>query len=281
MRLTWAGLAIATVLVGPLAACSGEEEPAGDDGTPSFGNGTGTTGAPGSPTATVSSPTGTPPGTPPGGTIDPSAPPEVASHPEVVLVLFKDAKNWTWFCTGALVSARTVVTAAHCLQEGQYSSWEVVAPTLVGKPRIKATSMKMFDTKWSEVARPDLGVLVMETGITLPQYAELTDVTADVDSGKTVMVSTIVRTEEKPEAALKRAGTMKLSKTDNYGYTSGYGVPIYSHGGDSGAGMFVVENGQMTHKLVAVERQPDPQRKLDHLSRVTGTFMDWTTSASN
>ncbi len=281
MRLTWAGLAIATVLVGPLVACSGEEDASGDDGSPSFGNGTGTTGAPDSPTAAVSSPTGTAPGTPSGSILDPSAPPEVATHPEVVLVLFKDAKNWTWFCTGALVSARTVVTAAHCLQEGQFSSWEVVAPTVAGKPRIKATSLQMFDAKWSEVARPDLGVLVLETGITLPQYAELADVTGDVDSGKTVMVSTIVRTEEKPEATLKRAGTMKLSKTDNYGYTSGYGVPIYSRGGDSGAGMFLVENGQMTHKLVAVERQPDPQRKLDHLSRVTAAFIGWTASASD
>jgi hypothetical protein len=31
----------------------------------------------------------------------------------------------------------------------------------------------------------------------------------------------------------------------------------------------------MTHKLVAVEREPDPARTLDQLSRIEPAFIQW------
>jgi hypothetical protein len=70
---------------------------------------------------------------------------------------------------------------------------------------------------------------------------------------------------------------MLLSSTLDIGYAHGFGVPMYSAGGDSGAGVFLVENGQMTHKVVGVEREPEPARKLDHLTRVEAAFIDWVT----
>jgi hypothetical protein len=100
-------------------------------------------------------------------------------------------------------------------------------------------------------------------------------VSAQVDNGTSLSTATVVRTAEQPEAPLHKTVAMPLSSTAQYGYVHGYGVPMYSHGGDSGAGMFLVDNGQMTHQLIAVERDPDPQRKLDQLSRVEAAFIAW------
>ena len=110
---------------------------------------------------------------------------------------------------------------------------------------------------------------------TRDRYAKLVDVATQVDGGQPLSTATIVRTAEKSEAPFMKTGNLALSLTVKYGYTHGYGVPMYSHGGDSGAGMFLVVNGTMTHDLVGVEREPDPERALDHLSRVEKAFIDW------
>jgi hypothetical protein len=212
-----------------------------------------------------------PAGTPPVqiGAVDPAT----ATHPEVVQIVMTADDGAAWFCTGALVSSTVAVTAGHCLQT-KFTSWTVIAPTLKGRPRAKAAAA-MYDARWADIAWPDLGAVRLETPIELPQYAELTDVTARVDRREPLEVSTIVRTKELPEAPFMKTGNMALTSTVDRGYTHGYGVPFYSHGGDSGAGMFLVENGTMTHKLVAVEREPDPAENLDHLSRVDAAFIAW------
>lgn len=208
---------------------------------------------------------------PPPPPIDPTTP---ATHPEVVYVVMSGKDGWTWFCTGALVSRDVVVTAAHCLQPQLFKSWEIIAPSIVKSPRVKGTGL-IYDENWADVAHPDLGIVKLQTPIDLPQYAVLTDVTAKVDAGKSLSTATVVRTAEQPEAPFKKTGALPLTSTKSLGYENGYGVPMYSHGGDSGAGMFLIENGTMTHELVAVEREPDPERMLDHLSRVDADFIQW------
>jgi hypothetical protein len=39
--------------------------------------------------------------------------------------------------------------------------------------------------------------------------------------------------------------------------------------------MFLVEKGQMTHKLIGVVREPEPERGIDHLTRVDADFIQW------
>ncbi|MDF2696485.1 MAG: hypothetical protein K0S65_4868 [Labilithrix sp.] len=88
----------------------------------------------------------------------------------------------------------------------------------------------------------------------------------------------MVRTKEEPEAPLHMSPQLPLSSTTELGYVYGFGTPYFSNGGDSGAGLFLVENGKPTHKLIAVARQPEPDRDLDHFTRIGAPFLDWYTA---
>jgi hypothetical protein len=263
-------LTLAATLVAMVVGCGGEDS--GEDqqaaaASPGFG------GMPTAGTGTSSKALGSvPAGTATNVALGP-VDPATMSHPEVVELVMSSNDGMTWFCTGALVSSTVVVTAGHCLQT-RFTGWTVIAATLEGRPRVKATP-SMYDAQWEDVAHPDLGIVRLASPIELPRYAELTDVTAAVDGGQARSVQTIVRTKELPEAPLMRTKELALSSTISSGYLHGYGVPLYSHGGDSGAGMFLVENGEMTHKLVGVEREPDPQVGIDHLSRIDASFIAW------
>ena len=194
---------------------------------------------------------------------------------EVVYVFMRDRKNSLWFCTGTLVSATTVVTAGHCLEEAKFVSYEIVAPMAANRPRITASKANQLSAEFANVAVPDIGFLTLSKPVALSVYAELTDVTARVDAGEQLSVAAVVRTAEKPEAPLQESDVMPLSSTVELGYAHGFGTPLFSKGGDSGAGLFLVEEGKRTHKLVAVARQPEPAREMDHFTRIDATFLSW------
>lgn len=196
-------------------------------------------------------------------------------HAEVVYVLMRDDIGQRWFCTGTLVAKDRVVTAAHCLEPSKFVSWEIVAPLAPGKPRVSASSPKVFGGSFEDVANPDIGTLTLSKDIVLPVYAQLTDVVAQVEAGAKVEATAVVRTDKTPEAPLFTEATMPVSSTVAFGYEHGFGTPYFSKGGDSGAGLFLVENGKLTHKLIGVARQPEPERNVDHFTRIDAAFLAW------
>ena len=219
----------------------------------------------------------TPPGTnrQPFAQPDPKPPVDENTFAEVVYVLMRDHEHDLWFCTGTLVAENKVVTAAHCLDPKQFVSYEIVAPLAPGEPRVRASKPKMFGGDPEIVANPDIGFLTLDTPVDLPRYAQLTDVVAQVEGGEQLTGVAVVRTAEEPEAPLAMSQYLALSSTVQLGYEHGFGTPYFSNGGDSGAGLFLVENGKPTHKLIAVARQPEPDRDLDHFTRIGPAFLDW------
>lgn len=200
---------------------------------------------------------------------------------EEVYVFMRDVNGDGWMCTGTLVANDIVVTAGHCLEPKQFVSYWIVAPLAPGKPVVMARNPKIFGGSYEDVANPDIGFLTLEKPVILPAYAELTDVVADVEAGESVQGAAVVRTSEEPEAPFEVESGLTVTSTVEYGYEHGFGTPMFSKGGDSGAGLYLVENGKPAHKLIGVARQPEPTRNLDHFTRIDGDFIAWFKAQTN
>ncbi len=177
-------------------------------------------------------------------------------------MFMRDTINRKWFCTGTLVSERAVVTAAHCLDTTKFKSFEVVAPRAKNQPRVKGLRPASFSREFEDVANPDIGFLTLEEPIAVSNYAVLTDVGPRIDAGEELTAGAVTRTDELPEAPLHESAPMPVTSTVDLGYEHGLATPIFTIGGDSGSGLFLVEDGKLTHKLIGVARQPDPERSI-------------------
>jgi hypothetical protein len=212
--------------------------------------------------------------TTPAPNAEPAKPPlELLS--EAVYVLMKSSEDdYEWMCTGALVAKDVVLTAGHCLGD-PFVAWEVVAPLAKDKPRVSASYSAALGYGGDDPSAPDIGFLKLDTPIELPAYAQMTDISERVDKGEKLTGVAIVRTDEEPLAPFKSVDNLEISSTKNIGYEQGISTPFFTHGGDSGAGLFLVENGRATHKLVGIARNPEQSRKLDHFTRLGTDFKKW------
>jgi hypothetical protein len=174
--------------------------------------------------------------------------------------------NGVDYCTGVLVSPTVVLGAAHCIWGTAYT---VKAPFAPGAPSRKVVRSKVLSRGYSnDAAAPDVGVLVLDAPITLAQYGVLTSVGAEADRGASYKGVAVGRSYEARTAPLVRSTLLTITSGKSAGYTTGLHTPYYSTGGDSGGPLFLVEGGRLTHKVVAVERQPDPGNDADWFTRV-------------
>jgi hypothetical protein len=197
-------------------------------------------------------------------------------YSEVVYVFQKDHDGKGWMCTGTLVARDKVVTASHCLDPKMFVSYQIVAPLAPqGRTVSSASNPQLFGGDYNNVAQPDIGILTLNTPIDLPQYAVLTDIVARVEAKEAIKAAAVLRTGETAEAPLEMSEEQPVSSTVALGYEHGFGTPLFTKGGDSGGGLFLVENGKATHKLIGTVRQPEPDRKIDHFTRVDAAFLVW------
>lgn len=185
------------------------------------------------------------------------------AFPEAVQILHGNGVD---YCTGVLVSSTVVLGAAHCIWGTSYT---VKAPFAPGAPSRKVVRSKVLSRGYStDPASPDVGILVLDAPIKLTQYGVLTSIGAEADRGKSFDGVAVGRSREARTAPLVRSTLLKITSGKSAGYVTGLHTPYYSTGGDSGGPLFLVEGGRLTHKVVGVERQPDPANDADWFTRV-------------
>ena len=190
------------------------------------------------------------------------------AFPESVQILHGNGVD---YCTGVLVSPTIVLGAAHCIWGTAYT---VKAPFAPGAPSRKVVRSKVLSRDYANnAAAPDVGMLVLDAPITLPQYGVLTSVGTQADRGTSFKGVAVGRSYEARTAPLVRSTLLTITSGKPSGYDTGLRTPYYSTGGDSGGPLFLVENGRLTHKVVAVERQPDPGNDADWFTRVDASVL--------
>lgn len=198
-----------------------------------------------------------------------------ATMPEAVRITMPNGG----FCTGVLVSARVALTAAHCTGQTEFT---VEAPNANGAPKRKAKlAERVSEDFGANPAASDIAVLKLDGPINLAHYAAETEIGGAADKGKSFKGVAVGRARKAAGANLVRTKTMTITSAANLGYTTGLKTPYYSTGGDSGGPLFLVEDGKVTHKLVGLERQPEPSRDDDYFSRIDGKVKAAIKRASN
>ncbi|MDB5218295.1 MAG: hypothetical protein JWO86_6222 [Myxococcaceae bacterium] len=190
------------------------------------------------------------------------------AFPEAVQILHGNGVD---YCTGVLVSPTVVLGAAHCIWGTSYT---VKAPFAPGAPSRKVVRSKVISRGYSsDAAAPDVGVLVLDAPIKLAQYGVLTSIGTEADQGRTYQGVAVGRSFEARTAPLVRSTLLTITSGKSAGYDTGLHTPYYSTGGDSGGPLFLVEAGRITHKVVAVERQPDPPNDADWFTRIDAAVL--------
>ena len=269
-------VALALLVVSAVTGC-GDESPGIEEGTSP------TLIPPGSPSGPgTGNGTGTRPGTNGSTNGTSGTPADAAQLDEIVYVLIGsfDGGDGGGFCTGTLVAKDIVLTAGHCVDTDRMADFSVLAPRAPGQPRVTASRVARFDGDYDDPSFPDIGILKLDEPIVLSQYAQMTDVASRVEGGQDIDAMAVTRTAEEPEAPLVSSKVLKVSSATDLGYEHGFQTPMFSIGGDSGAGLFLVENGKATHKLIGVARQPEPDRDVDHFTRVDAAIKEWFDAAA-
>jgi hypothetical protein len=188
--------------------------------------------------------------------------------PESIQILRDDGVN---YCTGVLVRPRIVMSAAHCIAGTGYT---IKAPFAAGAPTRKVVKSGVLSRDMASPASRDIGYFVIDRAIDLARYPTLTAIGPQVDGGKTFKGVAVGRKYEARSAPLVRSKILSIKSGKSGGYTNGLRTETYSEGGDSGGPLFLVRDGKITHELVGIERQPEPEKNIDWFTRIDQKSID-------
>lgn len=141
-------------------------------------------------------------------------------------------------------------------------------------PREQVVKTDVLSRDMNDPASRDIGYLLLDKPIDLPRYAVPTIIGAQVDGGTTLKGVAVGRKYEARTAPLVRSKVLNIESGKPAGYSTGLRTETYSEGSDSGGPLFLVEDGKVTHKLVGIERQREPERNIDWFTRIDQKSVD-------
>lgn len=205
-----------------------------------------------------------------------------ATYSEAVLVEPDDAYAET--CTGVVVAARVVLTAAHCVAFVPKRAWKVTAPHATGGVErrtardgepMDAAFLNLSPSTYAQHDVRDVAVIYLDEPFTSVKSATVGPTTFTVaKDAPPVYVSSVGRSAEGLEAGLALSTATMLDAATGSREAIAYTTARVTAEGESGGPLFV----EGTHQLVAVfagVSADDGQREL--WSRLDGEVYTWLT----